>query len=955
MHMNIRGLIGNFDELLNIITRLNEGHIRLHVILLCETFLKDFNASSCNIPDFDGIFKNRPNRPGGGVAIYIHKSLNYTHRNDLDCYIEGKFESIFAEICFASRKRLLIGEIYRVPNTPPAESLSHYSDILQSISPHMDVVLGSDQNIDISKINTCHSARDFLNELATHGLRPCTSQGTRVGHNGTTSLDNIYARCTIASASKGCILQTDISDHYPVFLFMEKYEKRKPTTKTSITYRPLTDQILQSIDAHLLAHDWNHLYDGHLKDAYESFIGTVNELLENEAPMKTVSVKNDRIRRQPWFTKGLQHSRDTLNRLHKKAANKHPNHAARQKYVEYRNLYNKLKRLARNQHYKELFEESKNDVKETWKIINNMRGKQKDERTEIKTLLVNDKEITSAQDVADTLADYFSNVGPNQARHIQTTRLDTPDYKTYLREPNPMSIFLAPIDEFEMYNMIGKLQGKKSKGDDGLSSFMVKQLRRGLCIPLCILVNRSFAEGIFPDQLKKARTIAIHKKDDKKLMNNYRPISLLSAISKIFEKVFCKRLITFLNNCSILNESQYGFRKKRDTTQAILEFYLQLLNAAVEKREVLASFIDLSKAFDTIDHEVLIYKLEHYGVRGNALAWIRSYLSERSLYVDHAGHKSASIPLKPFGVPQGSVIGPILFLIYCNDLPNCLTSTKCVQFADDTTIYLPADNSTNLLTNKMNEDLQNLQKWCESNSLKINPTKTNFMIFNQQTNTNPQAYQVRMGPSIIEQVNKYKMLGVWIDDQLKWQAHIDYIHRKISQGLFALKLIKSYASKKTLLNVYHALVQSHLQYGIITWGLASQTNIRKLQVQQKKAIRLVHKTPYNSHTPPLFRDAKVLRLQELFTLHASLLMYNLHANTLPANIKDCFTRHAHSHPHSLRNLHDYIAPMPSSLPIKNSILFQGQKIWSDISPLFKSYHSIKFKTHTKKDLLLKIN
>ena len=251
------------------------------------------------------------------------------------------------------------------------------------------------------------------------------------------------------------------------------------------------------------------------------------------------------------------------------------------------------------------------------------------------------------------------------------------------------------------------------------------------------------------------------------------------------------------------------------------------------------------------------------------------------MYIDHAGHKSSVLTLQPYGVPQGSVMGPLLFLVYCNDLPNCLSDSACIQFADDTTIYLKG-NDIQMLQNKMNENLRSVLKWCNCNSLKLNAVKTNFMIFNERRNAAPNP-GLNLDGATIERVEKFKMLGIWIDANLKWQSHVDYISHKMSQGLFALRRAKHYSTKRTLLNIYHALIQSHLQYGVAIWGKAAQCRMKKIEVLQKKAIRIVHKAPYNSHTLPLFREARSLTIKELCDFTTLLIMYNFHYRTLPSS------------------------------------------------------------------------
>ena len=298
------------------------------------------------------------------------------------------------------------------------------------------------------------------------------------------------------------------------------------------------------------------------------------------------------------------------------------------------------------------------------------------------------------------------------------------------------------------------------------------------------------------------------------------------------------------------------------------------------------------------------------------------------------------------------MIGPLLFLVYCNDLPNCLSDSACIQFADDTTTYLKGNN-IQTLQNKMNENLSCVLKWCNCNSLKLNAAKTNYMVFNERRNTATNL-GLNLGGATIERVKKFKMLGIWIDDNLKWQTHVDFVSHKVSQGLFAMRRAKNYSTKRTLLNIYHALIQSHLQYGVSIWGKAAQCRMKKLEVIQKKAIRIAHNAPYNSHTPPLFREARTFRIKELYDFNASLIMYQLHYHTLPSSIMACFTRYAHSHSHHLRTTHDYIAPLPTKDAIKKSILFLGQNTWSEIPALLKTYSMKKFKSHLKNHLLSRI-
>jgi retron-type reverse transcriptase len=278
-----------------------------------------------------------------------------------------------------------------------------------------------------------------------------------------------------------------------------------------------------------------------------------------------------------------------------------------------------------------------------------------------------------------------------------------------MKNKSELSMFLATTDLYEISRLINSLKRKNSSGHDGISSSLIKDIKHEISLPLTILINKSLSTGIVPDLLKTAKVIPVYKAKDTEQLNNYRPISLLPTISKILEKIIHKRLYYFLLSQSVFYQSQYGFRPKHSTTHAIHEFVDQAITSFEEKKTTLGVFLDLSKAFDTIDHSILLSKLEWYGVRGTALEWFRSYLSNRKQFVQYKETKSSTHTI-PCGVPQDSVLGPLLFIIYTNDLPNCLKFSKAILFADDTTVYLTSKSISNLFNN-INSDLELLLEW----------------------------------------------------------------------------------------------------------------------------------------------------------------------------------------------------------------------------------------------------
>ena len=243
---------------------------------------------------------------------------------------------------------------------------------------------------------------------------------------------------------------------------------------------------------------------------------------------------------------------------------------------------------------------------------------------------------------------------------------------------------MIPNTPGDIIAIISSFKSKTSSGHDGVSSKLVKDLKYALSFPLSIIINNSLAVGLVPNMAKLAKIIPIYKAKDKKDISNYRPISLLPVVSNILEKVVHKNLYTFLEKNKDVYASQYGFRKNRSTVNAITELVCHITNAIENKQNTPSVFLDLSKAFDTIDHNILLHKLEFYGVRGLALNWFQSYLTDRKQYVLYNNVQSQTLDIT-CGVPQGSVLGPLLFLIYVNDIANCLAHSKLISFADDTT------------------------------------------------------------------------------------------------------------------------------------------------------------------------------------------------------------------------------------------------------------------------------
>ena len=404
----------------------------------------------------------------------------------------------------------------------------------------------------------------------------------------------------------------------------------------------------------------------------------------------------------------------------------------------------------------------------------------------------------------------------------------------------------------------------------------------------------SLSQGVFPDSLKLAKVIPVYKSSDPNLIANYRPISLLPAFSKIFEKVMYKKLMVFLERFDLLYRHQYGFRKKHNTVHPIVHLLSSVAeaNSQIPSNIVLSIFCDLSKAFDVINHDILMDKLYRYGIRGVAHKWLKCYLSNRMQYVEYDKYISSTKRITT-GVPQGSILGPLLFLIFVNDIQYSSTGT-ILSFADDTTLIFH-NNDLSRLYNEANRGLSDIQNWFCANGLKLNIDKTKYIIIHPQNKRLHLADHellidgvklTRVGNDCPQKHAKF--LGVLLDENLKWNEHISHVNNKIASALYIMNQVKNFLPLSSLKIIYYALIHSHLNYGLISWGSASKSLLKRTHILHKKAMRIVSGAGYNSHSLPLHKRHNVLNLSDLFNLHVCLFMHDHSTQKLPRSFTNMF-------------------------------------------------------------------
>ena len=408
---------------------------------------------------------------------------------------------------------------------------------------------------------------------------------------------------------------------------------------------------------------------------------------------------------------------------------------------------------------------------------------------------------------------------------------------------------------------------------------------------LSFLINIIFATGKFPNCLKLAYVTPIYKSDDAKLFSNYRPISVLPILSKIVEKCIYSRLISFISKHNILCDSQYGFRKGYSTNLALINYHNNLTTKLHDNNFVISLFIDLKKAFDTINHKILISKLSHYGIRGMFLNLLINYLSDRTQVVklcyDNKPTVYSVTEQLICGVPQGSILGPLFFLLYINDMPNISPTSDFILYADDTTITESHPNLVNL-QNKINTQLTLLHTWLITNRLTINISKTNFILFTPKNKHIPFIPEVKINSVSINQVYQVKFLGLIIDNKLSWHPHINYLLKKVSKNMCVLYKLRGVVSADVMRNMYYSFIYPLLTYGVLLWGHSYKSSTTKLFLIQKRALRIINNQSYLAHTSSLFKNSKILKLNDIVTHETLKFIFKFKLNLLPNSFNNYF-------------------------------------------------------------------
>lgn len=918
VHYNVQSLLPKIDIIETELTNYD---------LLCftETWL------SPNVLDNDVLltgFKapiryDRPNDAHGGVAVYIKESLYSKRRSDLE--IRG-VENIWIEVKLKHRS-VLIGTFYRPPNS----DVSILTDIEASIdlafdSGIKDIIITGDFNFDYLKPTTRKKIDDITVQYNLHQI---IEEATNFTEHSASLIDI----CLVSDPSNVILsgvgdpfISQNIRYHCPIYCFynIQKAEtniivKRKIWLYDRGNFDSLRNEINET--------NWEGLANTDINIYATNIANHIRTIAEKHIPNKDATIRTSD---PPWLDSNIRKLIKKRRRLFNKAKRTKTNEDTN-KYRRFRNKVTKCIRQSKKKHIDKLSEKllaSTLSSSDWWRTLKSFI---KPHSASVIPPLNKDATIISSNvDKANVFNDYF--ISQCQLNDDNTP---LPDMNIPNDIPVLENIVLTPD---EVKDTLQSLKLGKASGPDGINNRVLKELAFELASPLCRLFNFSLSNSAVPTSWKEANVTPIFKKDDPSEVSNYRPISLLNTIGKVFEKLVHKHVYNFFSSNRVLSSLQSGFIPGDSTVNQLMSTYDVFCKALDDGKEVRSVFCDISKAFDRVWHKGLLLKLKCVGIRGSLLKWFSNYLLDRKQRVVIPGASSDWSSVTA-GVPQGSILGPLLFLIFINDIVVDL-DTNVRLFADDTSLYIIVDTPVNAAL-KLNSDLLKIHNWATRWLVTFNPSKSESLLISRKRSDIDHPPLVMNDQPILE-VNCHKHLGLLFSSNGTWHDHINQITSKAWTRINVMRKLKFVLDRKSLQTIYFTFVRPILEYSDIIWDNCTQYEKDELDKIQLEAARIVSGTTKLVSSASLYMELGWESLSSRRRKHKLVMFYKMINGLCPDYLAEMVPeRVSQISSYNLRNSDDYLTIRTSSQLYFNSFLPSVVREWNALPQVCRDAISLE--------------
>ena len=939
-HLNIYHLPNKIADVCLLLNR----NPKIHILGLSETWLNSKHSDEIlSIPNYEILRRDTTQSGHTGLVVYIHNNVYpfIRRRTDLE---PSNIECIWIEIKCSMSSPLLLGYLYRHPDSTDdwVENFVQMMDAVQL--NNRDILLQGDFNFNLLELKP-----SWQSTFTLFGLTQLVNKPTRISLTKTSLLDHIYTN-NAALFTNIDVPENSISDHFPtICTWKSKPPKLSKNGHTTIIYR-----VFKNFDKDTFFHDLNSAsFDNVLNSsdpnqALDSFYNTILPIMNKHAPLRKKRVKSAAL--PGWLTSEIsaaQKQRDqlktSLKQLHKQEIDLLPDSVKSEKEAErkkvaqdYRKQRNKVTYLIRSSQ-KEYFNKMIKDNKDTaslWKGINCITQKSRS------------KPCPNYAWSPDSFNNHFLHSAESA---LDGNMISSTDYAisssllsfSHGKLPDNASFEIPLLGVHEVGALITNLKNKKSMGPDKISPSLLKLSLPYIVEPLTYIYNLCIEHSTVPTALKTAQVFPLPKSKDISDLNNFRPISILSVLSKPLERHTHKHLMGYLEKHKLFYHLQSGFRPHHSCQSALTHLCDTWLTAINQRKLTGVVFLDLRKAFDLVNHKILSKKLSVYLRNSTTLSFFESYLENRSQYILTNGNFS-STELVTRGVPQGSVLGPLLFCIFINDLPLSISNQllSCNIFADDTTLHSSAD-SMSQVQSSLQSGLNDVSEWCCLNQMMIQPKKTKCMVITsrQKHQLKPLTLNLSIDSNTIEQVHTHKVLGVLIDDQLRWENHISSLSKKLARSLFLLNRLKFYIDADARKIFFSAHCLSHINFASTVWSSAAENHLIKLNSLYKRAAKIILPDPLLS-TLQKQAALDILPLDKQLDFNKLVAVFKTRINLAPDYVTNLLMESSNRY-HSL----NYLLPPTRIDLFKTSFSFSGAQLWNSLPQYLKLCSSLSsFKT-----------